>query len=631
MSEGTVSELQRLLVRAHERQAAGDYAGAQSAYRDALRKAPNDPVAVHGLAGVLVAGGDPVAAAALLDDALRMHPRDAVLHATLGLVRKAEGRLEEAERCLAAALELAPDLAEAWVNLGNVHEQCARWTQAEHCYRRALALRPQMAVAHSNLGTALQAQGRIEEAIACYRQALALRPGYAAALDHLGTALLFAGRAAEAEANFRAAVDAAPGSGRVLKHLGDALQSQGRLDQALDCYRRARAADPGDAGAAAGEAAVCEWQGRKREAAALVDPLIAAGSDDLSVLLVDARLRAEGPGRDAAVARLESKLAGAATAYERRRLHFALARLYDRAHRAPQAFAHLERGNALRGARFDAAAEARRVQTLVDTFSEQAMPALPRSAVDSDAMVFIVGMPRSGTTLVERIIGAHPQVLAAGERDGIERIVAALSTRDGGYPESVRTLLASDLDRFARGYLDGLGSLPAETRRVTDKTPLNFLHLGLIAMLFPAARVVHCVRDAADTCLSCYFQDFEQGHAFAYDLRDLGAFYRLYVRLMRHWQSVLPLPVLKLDYEQLVAEPEGQSRRLLQFCGLEWDSRCLRFHETKTTALTASYDQVRRPLYRDSVARHRAYERHLEPLRRALAGEGGSEPPGVLR
>jgi tetratricopeptide (TPR) repeat protein len=621
MPAGNESELMQVLAQAQARQAAGDRAGAEALYRRALAARPGHPAAAHGLAGVLLARGEPDAAADVLEPALAAQPRDAALHATLGLAHKAQGRLEEAALCLATAVEIAPELAEAWVNLGNVHEASARWTEAEGCYRRALEIRPDMAVAHSNLGTALQAQGRIDEALACYRRALALRPGYAAAFDHIGTALLMSSRAAQAAEAFRRALALAPGNRHMLKHLGDALQSLGRLDEALACYRDVRAADPADQGAAAGEAAVLEWLGRQDEAAALVEPLIEAGSDDLSVLLVDARLRAGTAGREEAIARLEARLARSATDYERRRLHFALGRLHDRAGDPDAAFGHIRRANALRDARFDAAAEQRRADAIMEVFSAQSLSALPRSEVRSQAPVFIVGMPRSGTTLVERMLAAHPKVHAAGERDAIERMAASTASAGTAYPASVRMLSTADLNAMARAYLDEPGPLAAAVRRITDKTPLNFLHLGFISMLLPGALVVHCARNAADTCLSCYFQDFEQGHAFAYDLRDLGSFYRVYRRLMAHWEAVRPLPMITVDYERLVAEPEAQVRRLLSFCGLEWDPRCLRFYESKGTALTASYDQVRRPVYTDSVDRHRAYARFLTPLRRALDGD----------
>jgi len=616
---GNETELMRLLAQAQARQSVGDWAGAEELYRRALASSPDHPAATHGLAVALLRGRNAAAAAAVLENALASHPRDAVLLATLGLVRKAQGRLEDATENLERAVALAPDLAEAWINLGNVHEAAGRWARAEDAYRRALVQRPDLAVAHSNLGTALQAQGRIDDALACYRHALALRPDYTAAYDHMGTALLQSGRAREAEEAFRRALALVPGNGRLLKNLGDALQTGGRLDDALACYREARAADPGDVDAVAGEAAVLEWQGHKDAAAALINPLVAAGSDNLGLLLVEARLCGAGPGREKSIARLEMRLARASSRYDRRRLHFALGQLYDRAGNPGAAFEHIVRGNDLKGARYDPEVDERRVTATIAAFAADDFARFARSNLDSSAPIFIVGMPRSGTTLVERILGAHPAVRATGERDAIYRLASTIATNGSGYPDAVRNLSSAELTRLARAYLDELGVLPPAIMRVTDKMPFNFFHLGFIAMLFPRARVVHCARDPLDTCLSCYFQDFEQGHDFAYDLENLGVFFSLYRRLMAHWESLRPLPLFTLRYERLVAEPEAEVRRLLEFCGLPWEPNCLRFHETQATALTASYDQVRRPLYTESVGRHRAYAAFLDPLRQALA------------
>jgi hypothetical protein len=203
----------------------------------------------------------------------------------------------------------------------------------------------------------------------------------------------------------------------------------------------------------------------------------------------------------------------------------------------------------------------------------------------------------------------------------IGRLVVALPQRLGGtedYPGSVRRLDRATARALADEYLQRLRQVGGEALRVVDKMPFNFLHLGVIATLLPKARVVHCRRDPIDTCLSCFFQNFAEPHPFALDLAHLGHYYREYERLMAHWAEVLPLPVFKLSYEELTADQEAVSRRLVEFCGLEWDERCLRFNETERHVRTASALQVRRPLYRTSVGRWKRYERHLAPLLEAL-------------
>ena len=241
--------------------------------------------------------------------------------------------------------------------------------------------------------------------------------------------------------------------------------------------------------------------------------------------------------------------------------------------------------------------------------------------VDSDVPVFVVGMPRSGTTLAEQILASHPCACGAGELHDIGQIVIKLAEGLGGpeqYPNSLGRLDPAPVRALAEAYLDQLRQRCGEAARVVDKMPLNYQHLGVIAALFPRARVVHCRRDPIDTCLSCYFQDFARPLPFGPDLAHLGHHYREYERLMAHYTRVLPLPLFELRYEELTADQEAVSRRLLDFCGLDWDDRCLRFHETARTVNTSNALQVRQPLYRSSVGRWKRYEAHLAPLLEAL-------------
>jgi hypothetical protein len=233
-------------------------------------------------------------------------------------------------------------------------------------------------------------------------------------------------------------------------------------------------------------------------------------------------------------------------------------------------------------------------------------------------------MPRSGTTLVEQILASHPEGAGAGELPDVIGMATGLPRVLGvpeAYPECVADLDRAALDRLAEGYLKRVQGRFPDARRVVDKMPQNFLHLGLIALLFPKARVVHCVRDPLDTCLSCYTTAFAVPHDYARDLGHLGRYYRAYARLMQHWRRVfeaLDRPLLELPYEDVVADLEGRTRTLLAFVGLPWDERCLRFHETRRDVGTASYDQVRRPIYNTSIGRWKRFERHLGPLKAAL-------------
>jgi hypothetical protein len=252
-------------------------------------------------------------------------------------------------------------------------------------------------------------------------------------------------------------------------------------------------------------------------------------------------------------------------------------------------------------------------------FAAERLAELPRADNRSEQPVFIVGMPRSGTSLVEQILSCHRGVHAAGELRDVGKLVASLGLRFQGEDDVLPGLDSGSLNAAAGRHLERLRGLGGNAKRLTDKMPYNFLHLGLISLLFPRARVIHCLRDPIDTCLSCYFQNFATGNFFSFDLGNAGLYYRQYERLMAHWRTVLDKPILEVRYEEHVAEPEKVCREMLDFLDLDWDPACLRFHESRRFTNTASRDQVRKPIYTSSSGRWQRYERHLGPLLEALA------------
>ena len=236
----------------------------------------------------------------------------------------------------------------------------------------------------------------------------------------------------------------------------------------------------------------------------------------------------------------------------------------------------------------------------------------------SPVPIFVLGMPRSGSTLVEQILASHPQIHAAGEMTNLDRVVRSLRDTVGRpirFPQCAGGFDTESLRRIGQAYLASLPPLPEGKTRITDKLPSNFIYVGLIRMILPNARIIHTVRDPVDTCVSCFSRLFGAGHAYCYDLAELGRYYRAYHELMAHWRAVLPAgSMLDVAYEDVVGDLETQARRLIDYCGLPWDDRCLSFHTTSRTVSTASNLQVRRPLYRSSVQRWRRYEAHLQPL-----------------
>ena len=560
--------------------------------------------------------------------ALALQPDYADAHCSLGNALYSQGKAEQAVECYNTALRLNPDHSEARMNLGTALHFLGRSHEAEESYRSSINQRP-TAMTYYNLANTQFRQGKVDEAIENYEEALVMQPTLYPARNNLGNVMLYLGRFEDAMSHYREAVALKPDFAMGYYNIGTTLELQGRLDEALASYRDGLRWKPTHIKAAAGEASVLEKLGRYDEAIAVLDPLLERGVDEPGIAIVFAALCRRMGRCDEAMAMIKRLLEcmDGTVAWRRHEyvaLHFALGKVLDADGSYDEAFAYYQEGNRLNGAQFDRQGHERLVTSLVETYDRTFVQNAPRADHGSDRPVFIVGMPRSGTTLVEQILASHPDVFAAGELQDIHRMVASLPSllkTDATYPRCVTMLTREQCNQLAQDYLKHLADLSGDALRVTDKMPSNFLRLGLIAQLFPQARVIHCVRDAMDTCLSCYFQHLVGSeNTYCYDLQDLGAYYRQYQRLMGHWQQVLDLPILEVRYEDIVADQERMTRELLDFCGLQWDERCLHFNETGRFSGTASYDQIRQPLYNNSVSRWRHYATHLGPLQQALEG-----------
>ena len=605
---------------------AGRLAEAEAAYRRLLAADPGQADALHLLGLVAHQSGRPAEAVALVRRAIARHPAAASYHNTLGLALMAAGDLDAAATALARALALDPASADAHLNMGNLLRRRGDAAGAIGHYRQAIAGRPGFAEAEASLGDLFAERGEPEAAVVHFDRAVRLRPNDRQALAGLGAALVALDRAAEALGPLRRAVGLAPRDGRALLALGQALGQLDRFAEAAAALEQAVGVAPDLADAWVARARLARILGRFDEAQAHLDRALAVDADSVAALVL---LAEQQRGRLTAerAARIESLAARPDLAADpRSRLRYALGLLAQDAGDYDAAFGNFAAANALqrdrlagRGMVYDPAAQTRQVDRMIAAFDGVHFGRVAGQGVDSELPVFIVGMPRSGTTLVEQILASHSRVHGAGERTDVAALVGELSV-SAPYPEGAAALSVETIGRVAGSHLDRLRPLAPSAARIVDKQPFNFYNLGLIATLFPRARIVHCRRDPMDTCLSCFVQMFEFPFPWACDLAALGHYYREYERLMAHWRATLPAPSLEVVYEETVADPETASRRLVAFCGLEWEAGCLAFHATERPVRTASLQQVRRPVYGGSVGQWRRYERHLGPLVAALGG-----------
>jgi tetratricopeptide (TPR) repeat protein len=472
-------------------------------------------------------------------------------------------------------------------------------------------------------GDALAEQAQFAAARLCYEQAIHLQPNNAKFHWLTGVCEWKLGQHDSAGWRLMAAVRIDPKFAPAHALLGEWYLIQGMVDKALDSTATAINLEPENHGIIASRAAALEAAGELDAAWGLVLQLVARGQMSQSLAIWYGRL-ARGRGHEQQGLILIDQIlrSGKHTPPEAYFLHLTAANLLDGLGQYDDAFANAARANMLVRPLYDPAAHARTFDRIINYFTRLRMNSLPKSSYRSERPVFIVGMPRSGTSLAEQILATHPDVFGAGELDFFYRVfngmLGMLSVTEKEYPECLNSLSVDEADGMAQIYLQPLTALSPRAVRITDKMPLNFMHLGLIAILFPEARIIHCKRDPMDACFSCFMTGFTKSNDFKYDLTHLGLFHRQYERMMEHWKGVIDLPILDVVYEEMVADTEQQSRRMIEFLGLPWDDRCLKFHETKRPVTTGSVQQVRKPIYNSSVGRWRHYEKHLTSLKQAL-------------
>jgi tetratricopeptide (TPR) repeat protein len=413
--------------------------------------------------------------------------------------------------------------------------------------------------------------------------------------------------------------------------LGLVLTDAARYGAALSRFDRALKLQPNAPAAVRGKAEVYDRRGDHARALKLLTPIYERGGDTPDMAFVYARALDREGRADDAIELLEQRSGdGRASAEALWRMLFELGRMRERREEYDLAFAAYERANRLACVADDPDAHDRLIDEIIDVFDAESLAQLPRVGEVDETPIFIIGMPRSGSTLVERIVDAHPLARGAGELPLLPEIARTLPLTIGTtqpYPKCVHGMTRQHVEGAAERYRSALRRIDRHATRVADKFLHNYEHLGLVGIALPRARVIHCRRDPMDTCLSCFASPLvPQSHPWSCDLEAIGRRYHAYERLMDHWRDAadaLDIRMIELHYEELVADQEAVSRRLIEFLGLPWDDRCLRYYEMKDDALTLSREQVRRPIYKSSVGRARRFAAHLGPLREALGGPAG--------
>jgi tetratricopeptide (TPR) repeat protein len=578
----------------------------------------------------------------------------------LAVALSGAGRHEDAIERYQRALALKPDLAEAHNNLAHSYQALGRLEPALAHYEKALAARPDYPEANNNLGLVLQALGRSADAMARYQRALALRPRYADAHKNLGNLLGAAQRFPEAALHYATALEIRPGDGEAHRGLGNIYCRLDRPHDALPHYQKALGLDPACVEAMLGRGQAMHLLGRSEEALSHYSKALAMRPSAVEAHnRIGEALQALGRGAEASAAFAQAvalaprgagsywnlanakrfgpddahfiamrKLArdeAALSVEERVDLHFGLGKAFGDVGDQPQAFQHLARGNALMRGQlvYDEAAALGRLARIKASFTSALMREKQGQGDPSGVPIFIVGMPRSGTTLVEQILASHRQVFGAGELRVMANIAESIADADGTvFPEAMATMSAERLRRLGGDYLEAVRRLAPAAERITDKMPGNFALAGLIHLALPNARIIHVCRDLRDTAWSCFSILFGRGQEFSYDLAELGRYCGAYRDLMAHWGAVMPDAMLEVHYEQVVADLETQARRIIAYCGLPWDDACLAFHRTERPVRTASANQVRQPIYHSAIGRWRPHQERLQPLLQALRMEG---------
>jgi Flp pilus assembly protein TadD len=651
---------QELVARGAEPHQAGQFDKAEKFYKRALKAQSDNVDALHLLGLVSHQKGRNEYAAQLIGKAQNLSPHNPAINTNLAIVMNALSRWLEAEQAAIAAAKADPEHAEAYNNLGRALAGQKKFEEAEAAYDKAIEFAPNNAAAENNLGYLHMQQGHYDLAEAAFlraieiestfllafsnlattymamewldraeevcRAALKIEPNFVPAVQSLGVVLSRNKQFEAAEQAFLHVLDLAPNHNQAISNLASLYSTQGRFDEAEQLFKSAITLNPNSTHAHLNLGLCYAELGQMADALASLEKAVACDADN-----VDAYYALASSGQasldQAALDHLTALIEGADNALtpeQKTKTLFTLAMQTDGA----RSFDWYAKGNKLRaeslaesGQVFDPARQRETFTGLKATFTREFFVDRAEWGNDSATPVFVIGMPRSGTTLVEQIIAAHDEAEGVGERSDIPDLIKGFIQATGGeeaFPASALLLDKNQIAEDATAYLTKLENLSEGATWVVDKLPFNYAHLWLIQLMFPRAKIIHCRRDAKDVGLSCFQQNFVQSHPWSCDLAHIGHYIKAYEDLMNHWQNTLALPILEVFYEELVADQAAGSRRIMEFLGLDWQDSVMEFHATESRVKTASKWQVREPVYTSSIGRWQAFAEQLAPLTEVL-------------
>lgn len=605
------------------RRQTGDRPGAIAAGRAAVAADPAYAAGHNNLGIALFETGALEEAIACYERAIALRPAFAEAHNNLGNALRAQGRPCEAIAAFRAALAQRGHYPEAWNNIGNVLREQGDFREADAALHTAIAQRRDYVEPYNSLALSLFAQERSEEAFAVLALAISAAPERPEPAFYLAQGLLNERKAEGARSACQRALRANPHHVPTLVLLARILRDLDRGQEAVDAARRALALAPDDLDGLNVLGLLLMETGDLRGACALFERALAKDPASLNSRVNLVAARRVRPHEDM-VAALETALSRETGEVERIPLHYALGKAYDDLGRHAEAMDQFIAGAKLKRAQvtYDEPAALATFERIRAIFTRSFIAERAGMGNAEARPIFIVGMPRSGSTLVEQILASHPAIQGGGEMDLFHRAVNRIDQAFGGmvhYPELMHLMEQPEMAEISSAYLDALPARAPGKRLVADKMLNNYFYLGLIHILFPRAVIIHCRRDPVDTAISCFSKLFRDDLPYSYEFAELARHHHAYAGLMAHWDAVLPEgTVLPMDYEAVVADIEAAARRLVAACGEDWDPACLKFHETERPVRTASITQVREPLYATSVGRWRRYGPAIQPLLEAL-------------